>query len=84
VIGSKALFVKLWAAHDEIKQRGACGHAVCIQCGEFAVQRDRLDGRNDDEAKRALTILAEREQAHAEEHQGERRYANDAWFQGEW
>ena len=83
VLCTEALFLKVWAEHDEIECIGACGHAVCQDCGWFEVERDRLEGRNDDEAKEQRKQLDLLEQVHAEEHQGERKYAEDAWFQGE-
>ena len=83
VLCTEALFLKVWAEHDEIECVGACGHAVCQDCGWFEVERDRLEGRNDDEAKEQRKQLDLLEQVHAEEHQGERKYAEDAWFQGE-
>ena len=83
IIGSQELFVKLWAKHEEIECYGACGHAVCQECGEIDVERDRLDGRTDPEAREQRAILDARAESHAEEHLGERKYAEDAWYQGE-
>ena len=83
VIGSKALFLKIWGEHTEIECHGACGHAVCVECGEIAVERDRLENRTDDEAVRMRAALDLREESHGFEHKGERRYAEDCWFQGE-
>eukprot|EP00966_Prymnesium_polylepis_P027050 625625-Prymnesium_polylepis.1 len=43
--------------------------------------KDRLEFRNDDRVRQGL--MAECEASHTEEHTGKRRYAEDAWFQGE-
>ena len=83
VIGSQALFVKLWVAHAEIRQHGVTGHALCVQCGECESERDELEGRTDKVADGRRVFLDAKEAAHAEEHMGERRYAENAWYQGE-
>ena len=83
VIGSKALFVKLWAEHTEIVEDVAVGHAKCDTCGRLNARQDALEGRNDAHAMQQRRQLAEEQAIHDAEHQGERRYSEDAWYQGE-
>ena len=83
VIGSQRLFERLWADHTEIECFGPCGHPVCQECGAIEVERDRLDGRTDEESIAARARLDLRAENYNAEHSGERKYAEDAWFKGE-
>ena len=83
IIGSSALFTKIWHIHAEIIQQGSCGHAVCADCGGFESRRDKIEGRHDAAAKAERQQLAAEEAAHQVEHSGERKYAEDFWYRGE-
>ena len=48
VIGSLALFKKLWAAHEEIVEQKATGHDICDECGANKAARDKYEGRTDE------------------------------------
>ncbi|KAL1521156.1 hypothetical protein AB1Y20_022709 [Prymnesium parvum] len=83
IIGSESLFTKLWKEHEEIVQYGAVGHAKCKDCGKHDAELDGLGDRTDSVAQERRKALAEWNAMHTEEHMGERRYAEDAWFRGE-
>lgn len=83
VIGSESTFTKIWGEHTEIVQYGACGHAKCKDCGKHDADYDALGVRKDQVAQERRKELQEWKAMHTEEHMGERRYAEDAWFRGE-
>ena len=83
VIGSKHLFVKIWAEHSEIVQDVAVGHAKCDACGRIQTRWDELEDRNDEHGRKEQRALEVEQAVHDEEHRGERKYSEDAWFQGE-
>lgn len=80
VIGSLALFTKLWKEHNEIVEVVSKGHPKCDRCGELLAQRakyaDRCDAVGRDWVKQCDAEQAE----HDKEHLGERDYAEDWWF----
>ena len=80
VIGSLALFTKIWKAHDEIIEIGAKGHPKCDDCGKNAADRQRAVDNNDKEGVKRVDALQAR---HDKEHLGERAYAEDIWLKGE-
>eukprot|EP00965_Chrysotila_dentata_P042354 1404974-Pleurochrysis_carterae.AAC.1 len=47
VVGSQALFIKLWAAHKEIKECSALSHPKCDICGKLDAHFERVSGSND-------------------------------------
>lgn len=83
VIGTQSLFEKIWREHDEIIEFGALGHPTCPICGKYQVDRDALGERTDAAAIARRLALDEANHVHNEEHMGERRYAEAAWFRGE-
>lgn len=83
MLGSQTLFEKIWREHDEITQHGAVGHAKCPICGQYQKDRDALGERTDAAAVAQRAQLDDADEAHAKEHQGERAYADAAWYQGQ-
>ena len=125
MIGSLALFKKIWKEHTEIEEFGASGHPTCDDCAGrqvppppvtrhpacrdcshftvlsvfsipsltvisitpcpplVKVRRDALEGRTDAQAVELRSNMDEVEAVHTGEHMGERRYAEDASYQGE-
>ena len=78
IIGSKALFAKLWAEQDEIVEESSCGHGKCNTCGDLDSQEDTYSGRHDEEAKKQLQRIARERELHNAEHLGERACATFA------
>ena len=78
IVGSKALFAKLWSEQTDIVQEEACGHGKCNTCGDLLAQEDTYNGRHDDEAKRQLKRIGEERALHDKEHLGERNCAQPA------
>ena len=73
---------KVWAAElkaGTIKEEKACGHGKCTRCSEIQTDKDRYRGRMDAEGKRLYAQALAEEATHAEEHGGERDYAEDWW-----
>eukprot|EP00965_Chrysotila_dentata_P255041 6212080-Pleurochrysis_carterae.AAC.1 len=83
IIGSEALFKKLWGEHKEIKQYTAKSHPKCDVCGLIESKRDALGESNDEEAVAERKRLVEAQAKHDIEHRTEREYADNFFFRGE-
>eukprot|EP00965_Chrysotila_dentata_P198336 6178723-Pleurochrysis_carterae.AAC.1 len=67
VIGSQALFKKLWAKHTEIREYSSLSHAKCDVCGKLESHFDRLDNSEQDaETARERQALTEAMAVHSE------------------
>jgi hypothetical protein len=72
VLGSKRLFTKRWKAQEGIVELAPTGHAICDECTEIQVLRDKGQERCNDEVGRTLLREAdEREEIHKGEHRGD-------------
>lgn len=83
IIGSEALFKKLWAEHKEIRECPSKGQPTCDICGELQAQRAMWDHRCDSVAVANMQRCDAAQAEHDREHLGERAYAEDIWFKGE-
>ena len=75
IVGTQALFAKLWKEQTDIIEEESCGHGKCNICGDLDAQQDTYTGRADDEAKKQLKRIAAERELHDKEHLGERACA---------
>ena len=71
VLGSKELFTKCWKALDNVVELAATGMAICDECTEMGVDRDKYANRTDELAVQKMKELEVRAEVHREDHRGD-------------